>query len=83
MKAQVIHLQEGQGIQIPRQMLDEAGLSGEIELWAESGAILITAARQPRAGWNEAFAAMTAHGDDRFFDSEDTGSGWDHSEWEW
>jgi antitoxin MazE len=36
----------------------------------------------PREGWEDAFVAMAARGDDRLLD-EETPTDWDETEWEW
>ena len=41
------------------------GLDGDVEVAVRGNTLVISSARQPRAGWAEAFRAMAQHGDDR------------------
>jgi antitoxin MazE len=46
--------------------------------------IIIRPLKKPRAGWDEAFRRMAAHGDDQLLDGETSGqSTWDKEDWEW
>ena len=56
----------------------------EVELEAQAGQIILRPARSPRQGWDEAFRAMSQHGDDRLLDGETASlSQWDETEWQW
>ena len=81
-RTRIVSLGKARGIRIPEEMLEESGLSGEVELQVESGKIVINAATNPRQGWEEAFAQMADRGDDRLLDPE-TPTEWDNTEWEW
>jgi antitoxin MazE len=63
MKAQIIRIGNSQGIRIPKALLEESRIKGEVELVLAEDGILIRAARRPRAAWDEAFAGL-AEGDD-------------------
>jgi len=63
-------------------LLEQSGITGEVELEIEDNKIIIHAAESPRRGWEEAFAAMAQHGDDVLIDP-DAESDWDHEEWQW
>jgi hypothetical protein len=51
------------------------------EIYARPGEIVIRVAR-PREGWDAAFRAMAAAGDDAPPDPDAAGE-WDEEEWEW
>ena len=55
MKAAVVKIGNSQGVRIPKVLLEEAGISGQVELRAEAGRIVIERAKHPRDGWEEAF----------------------------
>lgn len=57
-KGRIVSIGNSQGVRIPKPLLEQAGLAGEVELHAESGRITITAARRGRAGWAEAAAQL-------------------------
>ncbi len=51
MKTRLVHIGNSRGIRLPESLIEEAGLGNEVELLVRDGAIVITAARRPRAGW--------------------------------
>jgi len=81
-KTRIIRIGNSQGIRIPKPLLEQSGITGEVELEIEDNKIIIHAAESPRRGWEEAFAAMAQHGDDVLIDP-DAESDWDHEEWQW
>jgi antitoxin MazE len=64
MKTRLIRIGHAQGIRIPRALLDQTGLRGEVEITAENGSLVIRSARKPREGWAAAFREMARRGDD-------------------
>jgi antitoxin MazE len=84
MKIRIVPIGNSQGIRIPKPLLEQAGLSGEVEISAEDDALVIRPIRRPRDGWAAAFQKMAQHGDDRLLDDvAPTLSSWDEDEWEW
>lgn len=84
MRVHLIRIGNSRGIRIPKAVLDELGLEGELDLEIRSGKLVLSRARRPREGWDEAFAAMAKRGDDRLVDGEQLdASSWDDEEWEW
>ncbi len=84
MRARIIKIGNSQGIRIPKVLLEQTKLSEEVELEVQDEQIVIRSASHPRQGWEEAFRAMTKHGDDKLIDRDLTGqSQWDKSEWQW
>ena len=55
MKSSIVRIGNSQGVRIPKILLEEAGISGQVELRAEEGRIVIERASNPREGWEEAF----------------------------
>ncbi len=82
MKTKLIKVGNSQGVRIPRLLIEEAGLTGELEMSVEGDALVLRTARHPRAGWEEAFAEMHAAGDDELLDPL-TATEFDESEWTW
>jgi len=81
-RARIVSIGNSQGVRIPRAVLAVSGLSGDVELEAEEGRVVIRPARHPRAGWEAAAADLHAHGDDALLDPE-TPTAWDETEWTW
>lgn len=56
MRAQVIAIGNSRGIRIPKSLLIQTGITGEVELEARDGGVFIRpvqAKPHPRAGWAE------------------------------
>lgn len=80
-KARIVAIGNSQGVRIPKPLLEQAGLVGDVELRAESGRIVIAAVRAPRAGWAKAAAELHARGKDGLLDTP--APAFDAEEWEW
>jgi antitoxin MazE len=82
-KTRIVAIGNSQGIRIPKLLLEQTGLSGEVEISAEGRALRIEPASRPRAGWAAAFQEMARRGDDTSLDDAPSTSAWDEGEWEW
>lgn len=82
-KTRIIKIGNSQGIRIPKPLLDQTGLAGEVHLQVEQNRIVIQPADHPRCAWDQAFADMAKNGDDILLDPADIQSEWDEKEWEW
>ncbi len=85
MKTRIVRIGNSQGIRIPKPLLEQSGLTDEVELEVEKGAIVIRRSGKPREGWAIAFQVMAEKGDDALLDPQATLSGprWGESEWRW
>ena len=84
MKSRVVRIGNSRGIRIPKLLLEQTGLRGEVEISADGDTLVIRPACSPRAGWAAAFQEMAQRGDDALLDEiGPTLSSWDESEWEW
>ena len=84
-RTHIIKIGNSQGIRIPRLLLEQSGLHGEVELVLESEQLVIRPISNPRAGWEEQFRLMAERGDDVLLDLESAVSltHWDEEEWTW
>lgn len=82
-KTRIIRIGNSQGIRIPKPLLEQSGIAGEVELEIEDNKIVIHAAQAPRQDWSEAFHAMAEHGDDALLDPDQSEPDWDVEEWQW
>ncbi|HQZ98248.1 MAG TPA: AbrB/MazE/SpoVT family DNA-binding domain-containing protein [Pyrinomonadaceae bacterium] len=82
MKAQIIQIGNSQGIRIPKALLEESRIVGEVDLELHPDGILIRNAQKPRAGWEDAFKLMAENDDDELASDAST-SGFDKKEWQW
>ncbi len=64
MKTRIVRIGNSQGIRIPKPLLEQTGLRGEVEISAQDDCLIIRPARQPRTGWAAAFREMARRGDD-------------------
>ena len=84
MRTRIVKIGNSQGVRIPKALLEESGLQGEVDMSVRDGALVITRAGQPRQGWAEAFRQMAQHGDDELLDGDlAAGGSFDAESWEW
>lgn len=84
MKTRIVRIGNSKGIRIPKPILEESGLDGEVELEARDGQIIVRTAERPRQGWEAAFRRMAAKGDDALVDPHvPAGTVWDGEQWDW
>lgn len=81
MKTQIIQIGNSQGIRIPKVLLEETGIRGEVELELHPDGILIRNAQKARSGWDEAFKDAE-HEDDDLKAGSIAGT-FDKKEWQW
>lgn len=62
MRARLIRIGNSRGVRLAKHLLERAGLTDEVAIRVEHGAILITAATSPRQGWAEAAAKHAPSG---------------------
>ena len=82
MKARLGRIGNSRGIRLPKPLIEQAGLTDEVELRIQAGAITIRAATGARAGWAEAAKLMRARDEDRLIDPP-VATRFDEDEWEW
>lgn len=84
MKTRIVQIGNSKGVRIPKLLLEQTGLDGEVEIRAERNSLVIRPVKRARAGWAAAFREMARRGDDALLDSPlPTLSSWDEDEWEW
>ena len=84
MKTKIVKIGNSQGIRIPKPLIAQAGIQGEVDISVEENRLVIAPAGHPRADWGAAFRAMASRGDDLLLDDGGVaGSVWDEKEWEW
>ncbi len=79
MKARLIRIGNSRGVRLAKPLLEQAGLQDEIEIRVEGGAIILTAATSPRAGWA---AAAAKHAPSKLLE-EPSATRFDDEEWTW
>ena len=81
MKAQIIQIGNSKGIRIPKAILEEAKVSGEVELEVTTEGILIRNVKQPRGDWDAVFKSLSDV-DDNLAPAR-TVTDFSKKEWQW
>lgn len=83
-RTRIIKIGNPQGIRIPKPVLEQAGLEGEVGIVVQDGRLVLSPAAIPRAGWDAAFEAMARAGDDEMLDGDTpVPTLWDEQDWRW
>ena len=64
MTTHIIPIGNSRGIRIPKAILEQAGLEGEVELLLKGKQLIISSKRKAREGWAEMYAEAKKRGDD-------------------
>ncbi len=56
MKARLVRIGNSRGVRLAKPLIEQAGLTDDVEITVREGALVITSASSPRAGWAEAAA---------------------------
>lgn len=78
-KSRLVRIGNSRGIRLAKPILEQAGLDDEVEIRVEPGAVIITAAVSPRAGWAEAVAKYAPAN----LVDEPSATRFDDEEWTW
>jgi antitoxin MazE len=58
--AKLTRIGNSRGVRLPKALIEQAGLTDDLELIARDGEIIIANRRCPREGWAESFEGMAA-----------------------
>ena len=85
MKTKIIRIGNSQGVRIPKPLIEESGITEEIEMILRDNEIVLRSAETIRKDWEASFEKMAELGDDSLLDQEEIEkpSDWDESEWTW
>jgi len=79
MRIDLVKIGNSQGFRIPKTVIEQAQLTGELDLEVSPGAIVIRSVKQPRQGWEQAAAACHSAGEDQLEAWDTTVSDFDGS----
>lgn len=82
-KTHLTKIGNSRGIRIPKNVIEECGLTGEIEMKIEKGKLILSAASNPRRSWDASFSKIAEEGNDYLLIEDDFPSKWDGDEWTW
>jgi antitoxin MazE len=81
MKTELVKIGNSRGIRIPKPIIEQCGFEADVELRVEGNCLVVSAPRQARQGWREAFrAAGPSANDDLLLDGAND---FDLEEWTW
>jgi antitoxin MazE len=85
MKTKIIRIGNSQGVRIPKPLLEESGITDQIEMILKDNEIVLRPVETIRQGWESSFQKMSDQGDDFLLDKNEIEhpSEWDESEWTW
>jgi antitoxin MazE len=84
MKTHMVRIGNSRGLRIPKPLLDQAGLKGEVEIHVENNSLVIRPLKKSREGWATAFQEMNRRDDGERLDADMPSlTAWDEDEWEW
>jgi len=81
-KTKLVRIGNSQGIRIPRVVVEQTGLEGELELEVRDRQLVVRP-KSRRAGWEDRFREMAHRRDDRPLWPEAALTSFDEKEWEW
>ena len=79
MRAHIVQIGNSKGRRVPKAVLTQLRLEGEVELEMSGDTLVIRRARSPREGWAKAFAKA---GPQPMLDCETT-TAFDEISWQW
>jgi antitoxin MazE len=82
-KTRLVKIGNSQGVRIPKLLLEQLNLSGDVELEVQDDHLIIRPSSHARADWAEQFRQMAEHGDDQLLDPELALTEWEATEWQW
>ena len=84
MRTRIVKIGNSQGVRIPKALLEESGLRGEVDMSVQDGTLVNAPGRRSRQGWADAFRQMALHGDDALFYGDlATTESLEEESWEW
>jgi len=82
MKARLVRIGNSRGVRLPKPLIEEAGLTEDVELQVQEGKIVISRVSRVREGWAQAAKKLATREEDRLLD-EPTATHFDIEEWNW
>ena len=82
MKTRLVPMGNSRGVRLPKPLIQQAGLTDEVELEVRGNTILIVARKGTRTGWAEAAQKLRKEDGDRLLEAP-TSTRFDDEEWVW
>jgi antitoxin MazE len=72
MHASLIRIGNSKGVRLPKAVIEQAGLTSELDIEVSGDAVVIRSAGRPRENWDSAAAACHQAGEDQLADWDAT-----------
>lgn len=82
MKTQIIKIGNSKGIRIPKALIEQSNLDGEVELIVVDEGLLIKSSDKPRTNWEKAFKEMSENDEDELI-IKDSSNNFEKENWQW
>ena len=82
MRARLVRIGNSRGVRLPKPLIEEAGLTEDVELQVQEGNIIISRVHSVRERWAQEAKVLSTRGEDRLLD-EPTATRFDAKEWNW
>jgi antitoxin MazE len=82
MKTRLVRIGNSRGVRLPKTIIAQAGLTDEVELGVQDGAVVIARVTSVRSGWADAARQIRQRGEDRLLGSH-APTRFDEEEWQW
>ena len=82
MKTRIVRIGNSQGVRIPKPLLEQSGLEGDVELRLTDRGILIEPVRRTRDGWRDAARLIHEREEGDLLDDA-VATEFDRTEWRW
>jgi antitoxin MazE len=85
MRAKLVSIGNSKGIRLPRAIIEQVGLTDQVDLEVKGGSLIVRPVRPLRTGWEASFRKMHENGRDHLLDEADAHgiSERDAREWTW
>jgi antitoxin MazE len=80
--AKIVRIGNSRGLRIPKVLLEQAGITENVTLTVQDGALVVKPKRGLREGWREALIAAGA-GSEELLWPDDMENEFDRTEWTW
>ena len=82
MKTKLVRIGNSRGIRIPKPLLEQAGLQGDVDLQVVRNGIMIRGVASPREGWAQAAQKIQERHEHVLLD-QPVATEFDETEWVW
>ncbi len=84
MKGRIVKIGNSKGIRIPKALIEECGLHGDVQMEVLPDGLLIKPSKTPRLNWDKAFAQMFENDDDELIiDEPEESTNFAKEKWRW